>query len=96
MALFDKQRSSPDRKIFDTVIEPLLLSTEKFLLQWFGHDIRMLQKRLPKQSFLARIKEACVIDLKQDDTNEEDLTKITKARTRSQEWWRIVGAMTLS
>ena len=41
-------------------------------------------------------KEACVIDLKQNDTNEEDLTKITKARTRSQEWWRIVGAMALS
>ena len=41
-------------------------------------------------------KEACVIDLKQDDTNEEDLTKITKPRTRSQEWWRIVGAMALS
>ena len=41
-------------------------------------------------------KEACVINLKQDDTNEEDLTKITKAQTRSQEWWRIVGAMALS
>ena len=34
-------------------------------------------------------KEACVIDLKQDHTNEEDLT-------RCQEWWRIVGAMALS
>ena len=41
-------------------------------------------------------KEACVIDLKQDDTNEEDFTKITKTRTRSQEWWRIVGTMALS
>ena len=41
-------------------------------------------------------KKACVIDLKQDDKNEEDLTKITNARTRSQEWWRIVGAMALS
>ena len=30
-------------------------------------------------------KEACVIDLNQDDKNEEDLTRITKARTRSQE-----------
>ena len=40
-------------------------------------------------------KEPCVINLKQDDTNEEDLTKITKARTRSQEWWRIVGDMAL-
>ena len=40
--------------------------------------------------------EACEIDLKQDDTSEEDLTKITKARTRSQEWCTIVGAMALS
>ena len=56
-----------------------------------------LRKGFPN-SFVSKdkSKEACVIDLKQDDMNEEDLTKITKARTRSQEWWRIVGAMALS
>jgi len=54
VTLFDKVRSFEIRKSLN--IEPLLLRIERSQLKWFSHVSKMLQKRLPKQALLAKVK----------------------------------------
>ena len=51
VAIFDKHRQTAIRESLD--IESLLLRIERSQLRWFGHESRMPQERLPKQTLNA-------------------------------------------